>query len=398
MTPTEIARSQARAAEAAEDSGSLPEWNLDDLYAGMDDPALKRDLALSEIGIGRLRGALQGQARIARAGKSGSGAGQAVVAFEKLDELLGRIVSFAGLLHAGDTSDPARSKFYGDVAGEDHRGERPPAVLPAGAQPHRRRRAGDGDGRSGARPLPAVAGGRAQGEALPARGPRRAALPREVGDRAAAPGTGSSTRPWRRCASPSTARSCRSSRRSTCCRTRTGRSARRRPRRWPRPSRQEHPPLHPHHQHARQGQGNLRPLARLQGRRRRAPPGQPGRAGGGGGAGRGGARGLSAAVAPLLRAEGALVRPRRARPLGPQRAAARPADAGDPLRRGAGHGAQRLWRLRAGDGGDRRPLLRATAGSTRRSGRARRRAPSPIRPCRRCTPTCSSTTRARCAT
>ena len=28
---------------------------------------------------------------------------------------MGRIVSFAGLLHAGDTSDPARSKFYGDV-------------------------------------------------------------------------------------------------------------------------------------------------------------------------------------------------------------------------------------------------------------------------------------------
>ena len=41
----------------------------------------------------------------------------------------------------------------------------------------------------------------------------------------------------------------------------------------------------------------------------------------------GGARSLSAPVAPLLRAEGALVRPRRARPLGPQRAAARPADA-----------------------------------------------------------------------
>ena len=29
--------------------------------------------------------------------------------------MLGRIVSFAGLIHAGDTSDPIRSKFYGDV-------------------------------------------------------------------------------------------------------------------------------------------------------------------------------------------------------------------------------------------------------------------------------------------
>jgi oligoendopeptidase F len=40
----------------------------------------------------------------------------AVAAFERLEELLGRIVSYAGLVHAENTSDPARSKFYGDVA------------------------------------------------------------------------------------------------------------------------------------------------------------------------------------------------------------------------------------------------------------------------------------------
>ena len=42
----------SRATAAAElfndDLGVLPEWNLDDLYAGLDDPALKRDLALAE--------------------------------------------------------------------------------------------------------------------------------------------------------------------------------------------------------------------------------------------------------------------------------------------------------------------------------------------------------------
>src|SRR4030095_12195989 len=32
-----------------------------------------------------------------------------------LDDLLGRLVSFAGLVHAGDTLDPARSKFYADI-------------------------------------------------------------------------------------------------------------------------------------------------------------------------------------------------------------------------------------------------------------------------------------------
>ena len=44
--------------------------------------------------------------------------------------------------------------------------------------------------------------------------------------------------------------------------------------------------VHADHQHARQGQGDFRPLARLQGRGRRAPSGEPGRARGGGGAGR----------------------------------------------------------------------------------------------------------------
>ena len=70
------------------------------------------------------------------------------------------------------------------------------------------------------------------------------------------------------------------------------------------------------HQHARQGQGDFRPLARLQGHRRRAASVQPGRAGGGRGAGRGGARRLSAPVASLLRAQGAMVRQEAARRIG----------------------------------------------------------------------------------
>ena len=49
--------------------------------------------------------------------------------------------------------------------------------------------------------------------------------------------------------------------------------------------------------------------------------------------------------------------------------------------------------------GGRSPSASSTsAGSTRRRGRARRRAPSRIRPCRRRTPTCCSTTRASRAT
>ena len=35
--------------------------------------------------------------------------------YEALDDLLGRLISFAGLVHAGNTVDPARAKFYADV-------------------------------------------------------------------------------------------------------------------------------------------------------------------------------------------------------------------------------------------------------------------------------------------
>ncbi len=114
MSPTEIVRSQSLAAETAEDLGVLPEWNLEDLYAGMDDPALKRDLALSEIESAAFEEKYKGKLE-ALAATGGAALAPAVVAFEKLDELMGRIISFAGLLHAGDTSDPARAKFYGDV-------------------------------------------------------------------------------------------------------------------------------------------------------------------------------------------------------------------------------------------------------------------------------------------
>jgi oligoendopeptidase F len=96
--------------------GDLPEWNLSDLYAGVDDPKVKRDLdradeytkAFEDDFKSKLAALLdQPDGAIALA--------QAIVRYEQLDDLLGRLASFAGLMHAGDTVDPARAKFYGDV-------------------------------------------------------------------------------------------------------------------------------------------------------------------------------------------------------------------------------------------------------------------------------------------
>jgi len=96
--------------------GDLPEWRLDDLYPGMESDQLKADLAAADTNAAAFETRYKGKlGEIAVSPDAGVLLAEAVVAFEKLEELLGRIVSYAGLLHAGDTSDPVRSKFYGDV-------------------------------------------------------------------------------------------------------------------------------------------------------------------------------------------------------------------------------------------------------------------------------------------
>jgi oligoendopeptidase F len=96
--------------------GALPEWNLADLYAGIDDPAVKRDLDLADSGGVSFEQTYQGKlAAIAEAPDAGRVLAEAVKRYEALGDLLGRIGSYAGLLHAGNTLDPARAKFFGDV-------------------------------------------------------------------------------------------------------------------------------------------------------------------------------------------------------------------------------------------------------------------------------------------
>ena len=96
--------------------GDLPEWNLADLYPGRDSPevttALERAAGESLAFAERWRGKL---GEVAAGPEAGARLAEAVRAFEELEDLLGRIISFAGLLHAGNTTDPAISKFYGDV-------------------------------------------------------------------------------------------------------------------------------------------------------------------------------------------------------------------------------------------------------------------------------------------
>jgi len=99
---------------AAAALGKLPEWNLADLYPGLDSPEVKRDLERAERECAAFAETYKGKlAELAKT--SGAALAEAIKRYEALDDLLGRLFSYAGLLHAGDTVDPVRTKFYGDV-------------------------------------------------------------------------------------------------------------------------------------------------------------------------------------------------------------------------------------------------------------------------------------------
>ena len=108
---------------------------------------------------------------------------EAIARYERLDEVMGRLMSYVGLVYAGDTSDPVRAKLYGDTQERHHVGQHPCPVLPARAQPARRRGAGEGRRRGAALALSALARGHQARKAPSARGQARTSLPREIGER-----------------------------------------------------------------------------------------------------------------------------------------------------------------------------------------------------------------------
>src|SRR5262249_5141048 len=78
--------------------GDLPEWNLSDLYAGVDDPKVKRDLDRSDEYSKAFEDDFKGKlAALLDQPDGGIALAQAIVRYEQLDDLLGRLASFAGL-------------------------------------------------------------------------------------------------------------------------------------------------------------------------------------------------------------------------------------------------------------------------------------------------------------
>jgi oligoendopeptidase F len=96
--------------------GALPEWDLSALYSGLDDPAIKRDLDRTDADCLAFEQDYKGKlAALAAAPQGGAALGEAVRRYEAISDRMGRLGSYAVLIHEADTVDPARTKFYGDM-------------------------------------------------------------------------------------------------------------------------------------------------------------------------------------------------------------------------------------------------------------------------------------------
>ena len=98
----------APAAPKPADLGTLPEWDLRDLYPGRDSAALQSDLKKAAEDSKAFRLRFQGKL----AGIDGAALGQAVASYEAIQDVLGRIMSYAQLVHAGNMTDPEIGRFY----------------------------------------------------------------------------------------------------------------------------------------------------------------------------------------------------------------------------------------------------------------------------------------------
>jgi oligoendopeptidase F len=116
MSRFRLPRPAFHPADAGAAAEALPEWDLSALYASPDDPSIERDIQVAGDAAVNLADRAKGKIEAILKAPGGAAAFAALIAdYEKLDDLLGRLGSYAGLLYSGDTTDPQRMKFYGDM-------------------------------------------------------------------------------------------------------------------------------------------------------------------------------------------------------------------------------------------------------------------------------------------
>jgi len=105
---TTAAASDTTKATPDPELGVLPVWDLTDLYPGNDSPELNADLDR----VAKDAAAFADRYKGKLAGLSGKALGAAIAEFEAIDEIMGRVMSYAQLVYAGNVSDPAIGRFY----------------------------------------------------------------------------------------------------------------------------------------------------------------------------------------------------------------------------------------------------------------------------------------------
>ncbi len=99
-------------AEAAVDLGKLPEWDLNDLYpGGLNSPQLQRDLDQVATRASVFETKFKGKLAVL----SGDDLGSAIAEYEAMQDILGRVMSFASLTQAGNVTDSKVGQFYQSV-------------------------------------------------------------------------------------------------------------------------------------------------------------------------------------------------------------------------------------------------------------------------------------------
>lgn len=102
------AEAAARQDQTTQDLGKLPTWRLSDLYQGMECQALKDDLDKSAERARAFRKAHEG--RLAK--MTGAALAKVLQDYQDLQEMLGRIMTYAQLTYAGDVADAGIGRFY----------------------------------------------------------------------------------------------------------------------------------------------------------------------------------------------------------------------------------------------------------------------------------------------
>ena len=116
---SKIARASSAAAVNAPDVaaplGDLPVWNLADLYPSQTSAVFIADQARAASDAKAFEDKWKGKLAEAAQQTGNGGIGAALKEYEALDDLLGRLASYAGLTYYGNMTDPAIGKFFGDV-------------------------------------------------------------------------------------------------------------------------------------------------------------------------------------------------------------------------------------------------------------------------------------------